>query len=94
VALRRVGAPSRRRTGRNRRRQDVYAYVEGGTEHDYLRYLNSQFGGDLGFHLNIDIDRAKGMTPAQMLGVAKTKARELANEEGHADGATDVPVGG
>ena len=34
------GAPSRRRTGRNRRRQDVYAYVEGGTEHDYLRYLN------------------------------------------------------
>lgn len=81
------GAPSRRRTGRNRRRQDVYAYVEGGTEHDYLRYLNSQFGGDLGFHLNIDIDRAKGMTPAQMLGVAKTKARELANEEGHADRA-------
>ncbi|MEJ7742842.1 MAG: hypothetical protein WKF73_09990 [Nocardioidaceae bacterium] len=57
------GAPSRRRTGRNRRRQDVYAYVEGGTEHDYLRYLNSQFGGDLGFHLNIDVDRAKGMTP-------------------------------
>jgi hypothetical protein len=37
-------------------------YVEGGTEYDYLSFLYSRFGSDLGFHLNIDVDRAKGMT--------------------------------
>jgi len=73
--------PGRRRVGRDRRRRDIYTYVEGGTEYDYLSYLNSRFGSDLGFHLNIDVDRAKGMTPTRLLDAAETKARELADEQ-------------
>ena len=64
--------------------RDVYVYVEGGTEHDYLSYLNSQFGSDLGFYLNIGVDRAKGMTPTQLLDAAESKARELADEQARA----------
>lgn len=58
------GIPGLRRTGRDRRRRVFYIYVEGGTERDYLSYLNSQFGDNLGFRLNIGVDRAKGDDPS------------------------------
>ncbi|MGH3929725.1 MAG: hypothetical protein ACRDTF_07085 [Pseudonocardiaceae bacterium] len=74
------GVPGRRRTGRDRRRQDVYLYVEGGTERDYLRYLKSRFGDNLGFHFIIHI-RTEGMTPTQLLDAAEVKAHELADEQ-------------
>lgn len=75
------GAPGRRHPGRDRRRRDVYTYVEGGTEHDYLSYLNSRFGGKFSFYLHINVDRAKGMTPTRLLDAAEVKAHELVDEQ-------------
>lgn len=73
--------PDLRRTGRDRRRREVYVYVEGMTEHDYLRYLNSRFGDDFGFHLNVVADPDKGMTPRRALDAAEIRARELRDEQ-------------
>lgn len=39
------GVPGRRRTGRDRRRRDVYTYVEGGTEYDAMTTQRMSWSG-------------------------------------------------